>query len=540
MDSWSIEPLNTVATKKPRDTVPNMTTSMAGLSVTQSTTATNEQQLSDLKNFLCGIDGLQLVRHFCGWRIPKAPEFLDEILVASLDYERWDRQKSSKIHAITERGITLLRGKDLAALAGDVDSISDADLGRILDASVTYHMRVRETCHMRNESLAPDAEKNSLFATTRFVTLKECKAILTKCLDSNELGVAFQGKKAPVALIGQSLHEDKKVLLSDNYGWKVDLDRFESVVCTTNKVTDLGPLAGLPTFKGDIGDLLNSFSIDLGMGPSDPKKPNPNWLHNAANDTMFALIPALLLALYPKIYPSNAGGFPLDSSISGKSLNKTIKDCSDKKLAVASPQWGAERLCFYCDSEDDLGPSDHDPEECPVRTTAPPCKLCSTAPGKANQKYRGAGKSHRTHRCTFVNSHKVPAYPKFLQRNLTNPQDLVQLSRAFYERDPTVVDELYLKAVAQGRMGDREVEEWAKLSWMDETDEEGFYESYMENPNKDEHHRVLEQAQLQKNKRKMLKGIDALHTGNLKAAVAGGASKSTAEDVGEEQIDRAH
>ncbi|KAF1966185.1 hypothetical protein BU23DRAFT_574299 [Bimuria novae-zelandiae CBS 107.79] len=85
---------------------------------------------------------------------------------------------------------------------------------------------------------------------------------------------------------------------------------------------------------------------------------------------------------------------------------------------------------------------------------------------------------------------------------------LIKLSRAAYKNDAQAVGEAWLGMIGKGRMGDRDVEEWANLEWLDETDEENFYLAYMVDPDKDEHHRILAQKQMVKEKRKAEKRLE--------------------------------
>ena len=138
----------------------------------------NNVELRKLETFLATCNPLEILRHFCGQRIDGAPTLLDEAIFVAPDLEWWDIEAQRRIHAVTEVGVTMIRGRDLADIVAGKEELNDEDLLRILDICTTYHIRVRENCHMRNNFVAgdgvsaKDAEKHSLFAQTRFVPLQ--------------------------------------------------------------------------------------------------------------------------------------------------------------------------------------------------------------------------------------------------------------------------------------------------------------------------------------------------------------------------------
>jgi hypothetical protein len=312
---------------------------------------------------------------------------------------------------------------------------------------------------MRNKyEGAQDAEKNSLYAKTRFVPVEELKDKFTELIDGHRLA---DGSRAAVIYLGQALHFDKGKLRKH---WKLNLDEYPSVVYTLGSITQLAIEAGVHINQSSksLATSINGFGI---------KAP---WQHNGANDTIYELLVAVLIGMFPQLYPNDAGGYPADSSITSPSgtkrtIDQILTDLSAARLDAPAPTWGFEQYCFYCDT-----PNSHDSNQsdsCPYRKTCPPCDLCRLAPGKVNSKYRSKATSHRTNRCTYWPKHDIPDFPDFLKQNL-DKEDLRKLSRAMLEEDKMVLGELFWKILGSARVGDKQVEQWDRLKW--------FYENPLE------------------------------------------------------------
>jgi hypothetical protein len=132
---------------------------------------------------------------------------------------------------------------------------------------------------------------------------------------------------------------------------------------------------------GSLATLIKAFGI------------NPAWIHNAVNDAMHTLLPVLLLAFYPSLYPSDSDDYPKDFPIVKEpsldpkaylSLNQLLADVAAHQKTKSSPAIGFAVYCYYCDT------TDHDAWKCKSRNKLPPCYCCTNVPGKANVEGHGS------------------------------------------------------------------------------------------------------------------------------------------------------
>ncbi|KAF2249333.1 hypothetical protein BU26DRAFT_519442 [Trematosphaeria pertusa] len=96
-----------------------------------------------------------------------------------------------------------------------------------MHTSTTHHIRLVETCHKRNKKFAPgvnDAEKNSLYAHTRFLSVAAAKEKMLELLADQRCP---HGSKAPVLILGHGLNQDMGKLKAQ---WGLRLNGIESVV----------------------------------------------------------------------------------------------------------------------------------------------------------------------------------------------------------------------------------------------------------------------------------------------------------------------
>ncbi|KAJ4301471.1 hypothetical protein N0V90_003563 [Kalmusia sp. IMI 367209] len=311
------------------NTIPAELTATIG-DITLTDGSAQIKALAHLKELLKPYDGYRVLRHFCGDRIPDAPKLLDDAVFFSFDIEWWSKEITAKMGGITEFGGTLFSGRDLFKLAS---ADAKPDFEAILTATTTHHSRILDNCHMLNDGHMQSAEKHSLFAHTRFVTIEETKNLIVKWIDGHRTA---DGSKAPVILIGQSLYGDRKKLKEQRYKFELDVGALESVVYTinynNNSIVEAGILT--ETLKRLISGQLKETGVD---GILEGFKITRKWGHNTANDAMHTLVPAILIALYQEVCPSSMDDFPQDSSLNSKSLNMILDELSDKKLSEPGP-----------------------------------------------------------------------------------------------------------------------------------------------------------------------------------------------------------
>lgn len=172
---------------------------------------------------------------------------------------------------VTEIGVTILPAKLAREYAEHLG------LEGMLQHTVTHHWRVLEHCHMRNKlpKLNPGAERNFLFAHTRFVKKAEITGELIKVFH----GRSKAGSKAPVILIGHAIwHDTHKI--KRRHG--LDVEKIPNIIFQIKGMDELAMSLGIQESKnGSLSKILQSFGVD------------ERWHHNAANDAIYTLLPTL-------------------------------------------------------------------------------------------------------------------------------------------------------------------------------------------------------------------------------------------------------
>jgi hypothetical protein len=360
--------------------------------------------VSDLRKYLVKYTQLEVLRHFLGQPLPDAPKILDQAVFVGLDLEWWEHDRPQP-SPITEVGLSVLRGKDLLT-HGPNDTLLD-----LLKCVDVHHMRIIETCHFRNNILAPKAEDNFLFGETRFLKQDEAKNLLLSFLR----GEAIDAENVPIILLGHGgtqLQSDK-TQLSDC--WKVSVMSTGNIVYTMTT----SPLAHQAKVRAEelsgLPELLNGFGIFRGKcQPADKKgriKREPRYDHNAGNDIAFTTLLTLLIGFFPRLFPGTVSGYPPLTSrvikhenqteeevecveIEGMMMPQLLEAFIDLEKAKATPTWGVPTYCFKGETTDHNYSS-----QCTCEIT--PCTFCSPVKGKHNKKIRDGAKNHPTHRCTI-------------------------------------------------------------------------------------------------------------------------------------------
>ena len=169
-----------------------------------------------------------------------------------------------------------------------------------------------------------------------------------------------------------------------------------------------------------------------------------------ANDAVYQMTLALLIALYLTVYPDANDGFPKDSKIDGKDVKDIWASLTQAKQQMSAPTWGYYRFCFYCETA-----IEHNAEDCTTKLDQE-CVHCATAPGPANAKYRAKKKrtGHRESRCTFQYSHAIPPLPSYITENLTLEEQRTFARAKMVEDDAVLGYVLRTKILPPARIGD--------------------------------------------------------------------------------------
>jgi hypothetical protein len=439
-----------------------------------STTTSFPNTLDGVKAFCRGRKPLDLVRSFGSAPIPDAPAKWDDTLGVCLDLEWYNQPPNNPMEVINEGALVVFPMKKLR------DCKTPSDFEHLIRNFAVYHLRIVETCHMRNKGKDSfgisfeNTELNPRFCRTRFVTKSEAKAVLTQFLNNERCD---DGSKKPVIFFGQGLSNDERQLKEQ---WGFSTTKLDSIVLTIRSLGALASHAGivavpdresgetLPRFV----ELLRGFQIDTAN----------IWLHNSANDAVYETTLFFLVVLFPVLYPNTPRAqFPADCTIAGQPINDIWEDLAGVKKAITPQTWGVAQFCWYCEQADA-----HDADACPIKDTIE-CDLCAKAPGPENKRFRSKAYriGHQTSRCTHQFRHYIPPMPGFITDNLTHEEQRA-ISRAKASDDVEVGGRiLFDKLLAPGypgKIGDRELEaeerrrtEEEKMRWSLETpDDEEF------------------------------------------------------------------
>ncbi|KAF2661017.1 hypothetical protein K491DRAFT_620100, partial [Lophiostoma macrostomum CBS 122681] len=309
----------------------------------ESTTAQVEEisfsSLVELREFLSKHSQLEILRHFLGQPLEGAPDLLNRAIFVGLDLEWWEHEEP-KPKPTTEIGLAVLRGQDLLA------HNPDDKLLNLLNHIDVHHVRIIENCHFRNTKLAPKAEHNFLFGETRFLSKDDAKALLVSFLT----GIETCGESAPIILLGhggKDLKSDKHALWND---FKLRVDSISNLVYTMTT----SPLAHQGRIRdedhGPLEELLNGFARDK------------RFDHNAGNDIAYTALVALLIGLYPRLFPANA-------EVQGTPMPDLLEAFIDLSNAKPAPTWGLQAYCFKCES------TEHNYSSA-CTAVIPPCSFC--------------------------------------------------------------------------------------------------------------------------------------------------------------------
>jgi len=166
-----------------------------------STTTIYPNTLEGVKAFCKGRKALDLVRSFSTTPIPGAPAKWDDTLGICLDLEWYNQPPDKPMEIINEGGLVVFPMKKLRGCK------SPNDFEDLIRNFAVHHLRIVETCHMRNKGKDKfgipfgDTELNPRFCQTRFVTKSEAQAVLVQFLDNQRCD---DGSKRPVIFFGQT------------------------------------------------------------------------------------------------------------------------------------------------------------------------------------------------------------------------------------------------------------------------------------------------------------------------------------------------
>jgi hypothetical protein len=199
---------------------------------------------------------------------------------------------------------------------------------------------------------------------------------------------------------GQELESDKEHLVKH---WKLEVRNVGNLVRTIT-TTPLAFQAGVrPENKGSLQDLIDGFRI---ARVGEKREDNRLWLHNAGNDIAYTTLVALLIGLFPRLYPETTSGYPEVSDIQGKSMIKILAEFINVAQAQDTPSWGIPHFCFRCES------TDHDYSSTKCKVPIKKCGFCLSITGPENKKLRDKAKDHAYERCTVrYNLGKIKTIP---------------------------------------------------------------------------------------------------------------------------------
>jgi hypothetical protein len=311
------------------------------------------------------------------------------------------------------------------------------------------YIRVIENCHP--ETAHPkfkDTERNSLFCPTRFVAQADAKAVPQDVLDNQTLE---DGSKAPVILIGHGWNFDEHALKKE---FNLSTPKLEGIVFEIKSLGRLAEQAGIiPAPQKALGESYPNFDHMLEAGFMINLA--GTWRHNGANNAVYQMTLAFLIALFPLLYPNTASGsYPSDPTIEGQTINEIWQDLACYKDTMLPLAIGYERLCFYCETAED-----HDTEDCPTKSSLV-CSYCANAMGSQNKRYRVVAVGHSNEHCAKRYNHHVRQFPEWLEKLELSLENKRKLSQAMALKDSDLIGSVfYLAILGGGPMGDYEVAE---------------------------------------------------------------------------------
>jgi hypothetical protein len=193
------------------------------------------------------------------------------------------------------------------------------------------YIRVIENCHLGTaHPKFKDTERNSLFCPTRFVAQADAKAVPQDVLDNQTLE---DGSKAPVILIGHCWNFDEHALKKE---FNLSTPKLEGIVFEIKSLGRLAEQAGIIAApKKALGESYPNFDHMLKAGFMINWA--GTWRHNGANNAVYQMTLAFLIALFPLLYPNTASGsYPSDPTIEGQTINEIWQDLARYKDTATS------------------------------------------------------------------------------------------------------------------------------------------------------------------------------------------------------------
>jgi hypothetical protein len=292
------------------------------------------------------------------------------------------------------------------------------DLLPLLKKIQMHHHHILKACHMCNRKpWGNDAEKNSLYCTTRF--LSRDKAIECFVNDFNNQ-TDENGNRVPVILLGHAWHNDQGHLSEQ---WQLKINKLESVIFTIGNLATLGRQAGIISDSEVTNPGFDKQLQNFGVSTFDGL-----WKHNGANDSMYQSTMALIYTYSKCLYPNTHDGrYPDDQTIDGLTLREIWGKVAEHNKQLSPPTYGIKQLCHYCETADD-----HDATACPaLKDSKVKCDICAEAIGKFNGKYRGAkALGYHAGRCIAQYSMQTRSFPKSFMDCKPTDEELRRLSHA--------------------------------------------------------------------------------------------------------------